>query len=424
MFSRQRRVLANAYSVAEYHEAARRVLPTGIFDYLDGGAEDEVTLRHNRAAFDQWRLMPTWGPVTGPDTSTVLLGRSTALPLTLSPTGATRLFHREGELAAARAASAARVPYGLAGLSTVSMESLANQFPDLDRWFNLGLSSDRGYLNAKLERCSAAGYRALLVGVDTRALGARERDRRNGFTAPPALTLSSLLGIAARPGWWFNFLRTEGIRFPNLEPNLDDSMVTPSMWQQILGHSDSSTGWDDLEALREVWPGKIVLKGCVNPDDIVRAASIGLDAVQLSNHGGRQLDHMVSPMDVLQESRQRVGDAIELYVDSGIRRGSDIFKALALGADACSIGRAYLYGLAAAGSPGVSRVIEILADELRRTMILVGVSSIAQLKERGSEVVREIGTSQGILRPVGVGQLGRDSPGVSRTAEFEPSGVG
>lgn len=395
LISRKRRVLANAYNVKEYRTAARRALPTGIFDYLDGGAEDEATLRHNRAAFDRWGFMPSWGPVTGPDTTTTLLGRTSALPLALSPTGATRLFHPEGELAVARAASAAGLPYGLAALSTVPMESVAEQFPDLDRWFNFGLTSDRGYLNAKLDRCAAAGYRALTVNVDTRALGSRERDRRNGFTAPPALTLSSLIGIATRPRWWVSFLRAEGIRFPNLDP--DDSgepMVSPSMWDQILGHSDSSKGWEDLEALRAAWPGKIVLKGCVNPDDIVRAAGIGLDAVQLSNHGGRQLDHMLSPMDVLAESRQRVADDIELYVDSGIRRGSDIAKALALGADACSIGRPYLYGLAAAGSPGVSRVIEILADELRRTMTLVGVSSVVELKQRGAEVLREVGANR------------------------------
>jgi len=390
--SKQGRVLANVHNVPEYRAAARRALPRGIFDYVDGGAEDEVTLQHNRDAFDRWGFMPVWGPVTGPDTTTTLLGRTSALPLALSPTGATRLIHPEGELAVARAANAAGVPYGLAGLSTVPMESVADQFPDLDRWFNFGLTSDRGYMKAKLDRCAASGYRALTVNVDIRALGSRERDRRNGFSAPPALTLSSLIGIAARPRWWVSSLRAEGIRFPNLEANdSNDSMVSPSMWQQILGHSDSSKGWDDLEVLRAAWPGKIVLKGCVNPDDIARAVSIGLDAVQLSNHGGRQLDHMLSPMEVLQESRQRVGNDIELYVDSGIRRGSDIVKALALGADACSIGRAYLYGLAAAGSPGVSRVIEILADELRRTMTLVGVSSVVELKERGSEVLREVG---------------------------------
>jgi L-lactate dehydrogenase (cytochrome) len=169
------------------------------------------------------------------------------------------------------------------------------------------------------------------------------------------------------------------------------------MWQQLLGHSDATSGWKELEALRQAWHGKIVLKGCVNPGDVAKAARIGLDAVQLSNHGGRQLDHMLSPMDVLQESRQKVGDSLEIYVDSGIRRGSDILKALALGADACSIGRAYLYGLAAAGSPGVDRIIQIMADELRRTMTLVGVSSIPELQARGGEILRDIRRSSEIL---------------------------
>lgn len=391
VISRQRRVLANAFNVEEYRNAARRVLPAGIFDYLDGGSEDEVTLRRNRAVFEGWGLMPSWGPVSGPDTGTTLLGQSTALPLTLTPTGATRLFHPDGELAVAKAAARAGIPYALAGLSTVSMESVAEKNPALDRWFNFGLSPDTGARDAKLERCRAAGYRTLIVGVDTRALGSRERDLHNGFTAPPALTLSALANIATRPGWWAGFLRAEGITFPNLDTsNQASSMVTPSMWQQILGHSDASSGWTELEALRAAWQGKIVLKGCVNPDDVARAADIGLDAVQLSNHGGRQLDHMLSPMDVLQESRQRVGDGMEIYVDSGIRRGSDILKAIALGADACSIGRAYLYGLVAAGSPGVSRIIDIFADELRRTMTLVGVSSIVELKARGTEVVRDV----------------------------------
>ncbi|TQO19947.1 L-lactate dehydrogenase (cytochrome) [Rhodoglobus vestalii] len=389
--SRRNRVLRDAYNVDEYRAAARRVLPSGIFDYLDGGSEDEATLRHNRAVFDRWGLMPSWGPVVGPDTTTTVLGRIAALPITLTPTGATRLFHPDGEFAVAEAAQAAGLPYSLAGLSTVSMEKIAGNFPELDRWFNVGLSPDKGVLQAKLDRCAAAGYRTIIVTVDTRALGSRERDRRNGFTAPPALTLSSLIGIASRPGWWVNFLRSEGIRFPNLEPaEVEGSMVTPSMWEQILGHSESDQGWDDVEQLRAAWPGKIILKGTVNPNDVATAASLGVDAVQLSNHGGRQLDHMLSPMDVIQESRQRVGDSIELYVDSGIRRGSDIVKAIALGADACAIGRPYLYGLAAAGTAGVSRVLEILAEELRRTMTLVGVSSIAELKGRGSEILRTV----------------------------------
>ncbi len=391
MFSRKRRVLANAFNVEEYRQAARQVLPAGIFDYLDGGSEDEVTLRRNRTAFDSWGLMPSWGPVTGPDTATTVLGRPSALPLTLTPTGATRLFHPEGEHAVARAAEGAGIPYGLAGLSTVPMETIAADFPRLDRWFNMGLAPDSPARRNKLDRCLAAGYQTLIVGVDTRALGSRERDLRNGFTAPPALTLSTVADIARRPAWWANFLRADGISFPNLDPaGQSSSMVTPSMWQQILGHSDASSGWDELESLRAAWPGKIVLKGCVNPDDVARAALIGLDAVQLSNHGGRQLDHMLSPMDVLQESRQRVGDGIEIIVDSGIRRGSDVVKALALGADACSIGRPYLYGLVAAGSAGVSRILEIFGDELRRTMTLVGVSTISELKARGPEVIRDV----------------------------------
>ncbi|MFC0489603.1 alpha-hydroxy acid oxidase [Sinomonas atrocyanea] len=383
-------MLANAYNVTEFRTAARRVLPAGIFDYLDGGSEDEVTLRRNREVFEAWGLMPSWGPVSGPDTTTSLLGRRSALPLTLTPTGATRLFHPEGELAVAKAAEAAGIPYGLAGMSTVAMESIAESFPGLDRWFNFGLSRDAPSRDQKLARCKAAGFDTLIVGVDTRALGARERDLHNGFTAPPSLTLSTLVDIASRPGWWANFLRSDGLSFPNLSPQGPNPTVTPSMWQQILGHSDSGNGWGELEALREAWDGKIVLKGCVNPDDVARAAGIGLDAVQLSNHGGRQLDHMLSPMDVLQESRQRVGSAIEIYVDSGIRRGSDVVKALALGADACAIGRPYLYGLVAAGSQGVGRIIEIFSEELRRTMTLVGVSTVAELKVKGSEVVRDL----------------------------------
>jgi L-lactate dehydrogenase (cytochrome) len=399
VLSRRRRVLANAFNVEEYRKAARRVLPAGIFDYLDGGSEDEVTLRRNRAVFDSWALMPSWGPVSGPDTSTAIVGKRSALPLTLTPTGATRIFHPEGELAVAAAADRAGIPYGLAGLSTVSMEAIAESHPALDRWFNFGLTSDAQAMKDKLARCETAGFRTLIVGVDVRALGSRERDLHNGFSAPPALTLSTVADIARHPSWWINFLKSDGISFPNLNPRsaAATSVVTPTMWQDILGHSDATSGWKELEALRQAWDGKIVLKGCVNPADVAKAARIGLDAVQLSNHGGRQLDHMLSPMDVLQESRQKVGDTLEIYVDSGIRRGSDILKAIALGADACSIGRAYLYGLAAAGSPGVGRIIDILGNELRRTMTLVGVSSIPELKARGGEILRNIRSLGAIL---------------------------
>jgi L-lactate dehydrogenase (cytochrome) len=392
--SRTKRVLGSAVNVDDFRRAAARALPRGIFDYLEGGAEDEVTMHRNRAVFDRWGLMPSWGPVTGPDLSTTVLGRRSALPLTLTPTGATRLFHPDGELAVARAAARAGIPYGLAGLSTVSLEAVATANPTLDRWFNFGLSSDRGLMRAKLDRCEASGYNTLVVGLDVRALGSRERDRHNGFTAPPALTVASMLGIATRPGWWLRFLAADGIRFPNLEPSAaDPDLVTPSMWQLILGHSDASKGWDDVSALRSMWAGRIVLKGCVSPADTAEAAARGVDAVQLSNHGGRQLDRMLSPLDVLRDCRDAVGSSIEIIVDSGIRRGTDILTAIALGADACAIGRPYLYGLAAAGTAGVSSVIQILAAELERAMTLVGVSDIAELTSRGSQIVRDLNRS-------------------------------
>lgn len=385
---RQDRVLRDCFNVAEYCTAAKRTLPAGIFDYLEGGAEDETTMRRNQEVFKRWGLIPSWGPVADLSTSTTILGRTVALPLTLTPTGASRLFHPDGESAVALAANTADIPYTLAGLGTVSMGQIAQEQPDLDRWFNVSLSPDKGAMQTKLDQCTESGYRAIVVNVDTRALGSRERDRRSGFTAPPTLTLASLLGVAIRPVWWTNFLRAEGIRFPNLDASV--SLATPSMWEQILGHSEASQGWDDVVTLRSAWPGKIVLKGTVNPSDVVRARDLGIDAVQLSNHGGRQLDHTASPMDVLQETRQLVGNEIEIYVDSGIRRGSDIVKAIALGADACSIGRPYLYGLAAAGTAGVSAVIDILAEEFRRTMALVGVSSVAQIKTLGHDIVREL----------------------------------
>lgn len=389
--SRTKRVVAGTYNVEGYRLAARAVLPRGLFDYLDGGAEDEWTLRRNRSVFDRWGLVPTWGAVNGPDLSTTILGKPSTLPLTLSPTGATRMFHPEGELAVAKAASRAGIPYGLAGLSTVSLEQIASASPSLDRWMSFGLTDDMAVMNAKLDRCRANGYDTLIVSLDTRALGSRERDRRNGFTAPPSLTLATLAGIAVRPGWWLRFLAADGIRFPNLAPaEAGAATVTPSMWQQILGHSDSTKGWEHIARLREEWEGSIVLKGCVSVDDAAQAAALGIDAVQLSNHGGRQLDGMISPLDCLQETRERVGDSIQLIVDSGVRRGTDIAIALALGADACSIGRPYLYGLTAAGTAGVTGVISILRDELSRAMALMGVSTIDELKRRGPSLLRNL----------------------------------
>jgi L-lactate dehydrogenase (cytochrome) len=230
----------------------------------------------------------------------------------------------------------------------------------------------------------------LLVNVDCRAIGHRERDYRNGFTAPPTLRARTVLEGALHPKWAWNFLRNDAIAFPNLDGTVPAGPLAsnPGMWRTLLAGSYEPTGWSDIEDLRRRWAGPIVLKGCVSADDAAIAADIGVDAIQVSNHGGRQLDHMASPMDVLPEIAARVDGRLEIIVDGGIRRGSDIVKALALGANACAIGRPYLYGLAAAGQDGVEHVVRLLADEMARTLMLLGVSSIKELRDNGPTLIR------------------------------------
>jgi L-lactate dehydrogenase (cytochrome) len=312
------------------------------------------------------------------------------MPLTLSPTGGTRLFHPDGEIAAARAALGADVPYGLAHLSTTPMEQVSAAAPGLRRWFNIEPEADKVQLKALLDRVQRAGYEALLVNVDCRAIGHRERDYRNGFTAPPSIKPRTVLEGALHPAWALGFLANDAIAFPNLDASIPTGPLasTPDMWRTLLEGSYQPTDWDDIRDLRSRWNGPIVLKGCVNPNDAATAAEIGIDGIQVSNHGGRQLDSMASPLDVLPEIVDRTAGRLEIIVDGGIRRGSDIVKALALGADACSIGRPYLYGLAAAGQDGVAHVLNLFATEMSRTMMLLGVSSIKELRAEGRDLIR------------------------------------
>ena len=372
---------------------ASKRLPGSVFDYLEGGAEDEVSMRRNRSSFDDWSFLPRWGSVEGLDLSSTLLGGPTAMPLTLSPTGGTRLFHHDGETAVARAALEAGIPYGLAHLSTTTMEQVRDAAPGLRRWFNIEPMADKVQLQALLDRVSHAGYEALLINVDCRAIGHRERDYRNGFTAPPSIKPKTVVEGALHPRWAIRFLANNAIAFPNLDGDVPEGPLTstPEMWRTLLAGSYEPTDWDDIEDLRSRWNGPIVLKGVVNPTDAVIAASIGVDAIQLSNHGGRQLDHMAAPLDVLPEIAERVGGRLEIIVDGGIRRGSDIVKAVALGADACAIGRPYLYGLAAAGQAGVAHVLKLLAAEMTRTMMLLGVTTIHELRVEGRDLIRHRG---------------------------------
>lgn len=378
------------YSVGDMQKLAAKALPKSIFDYIEGGGEDEASMRRNIESFNDFSFMPKWGSVENLSLETTILGGPSSMPLWLSPTGGTRLFHPQGEIAAARAARAAGVPYGLAHLSTTTMEAVSEATPGLRRWFNMEPTNDPAMLQAVLDRVSNAGYEALIVNIDCRDIGHRERDYRNGFTAPPSIKPKTVFEGALRPRWALGFITSDAIAFPNLDPEVPTGPLTstPDMWRTLLAGAYEPTDWSDLAEIRARWNGPIILKGCVNPKDAAIAAGMGFDAIQVSNHGGRQLDHMASPMDVLPEMVAAVDGRMEIIVDGGIRRGSDVIKALALGADSCAIGRPYLYGLAAAGEAGVAHVLKLFKAEMHRTMALLGVTSIAELKEGGRELIR------------------------------------
>ena len=369
--------------------AARR-LPKSIFEYIEGGGEDEVSLRRNRSSFDDWSFLPKWGSVDNLDLSFNPPRQPGFHAGDLSPTGGTRLFHPQGESAVARAALAAGVPYGLAHLSTTTMEDVSAAAPGLRRWFNLEPTPDKGLLQAVLDRVSNAGYEALLVNVDCRAIGHRERDYRNGFTAPPSIKPKTVVEGMLHPAWALGFLANDAIAFPNLDAEVPEGPLasSPDMWRTLLAGSYEPTDWDDIRDLRDRWNGPIVLKGVVNANDAALAAAMGIDAIQVSNHGGRQLDHMAAPLDVLADIVERTAGQMEIIVDGGIRRGSDVVKAFALGADACSIGRPYLYGLAAASEAGVAHVLKMFRAEMTRTMMLLGVSTIEELRTEGRDLIR------------------------------------
>jgi L-lactate dehydrogenase (cytochrome) len=366
--------LARCYSVEDVARQARRRLPLGSRAYLDGGGEGEYTLRRNRAAFDDLEFLPRQpGDVSSVDTSTTVLGERVPLPFALSPVGGPRMFHHEGELAVARAARRAGIPYGISTLATTSVEDVAAQ-TDTPLWFQLYIWGDRAQSKDALARAKAAGYRALLVSIDTTVRSKREREKRAGLELPdPDLPVTTLVEGALHPGWAWHFLTSPTISFPNIGPPDQRSLrEMPAMF-------DGTVSWADLDWIRELWDGPILAKGVLRPEEAIEAAERGLDGVVVSNHGGRQLDHLPATIDVLPQIVDAAGDRLEVLIDSGFRRGSDIAAALALGARAVLIGRAHLYGLAAAGEAGVRHCIDILAQELRMTMQLCGARTVADL---------------------------------------------
>lgn len=373
------RRLARCANVDDLRDVARRRLPCGVFDYIDGAAEDEITLARNRAAFDRLEFRPRiLRDVSRIDLSTTLLGRRIPLPLVLAPTGFTRMADAQGELAVARSAARAGLPYTLSTLATRSIEEVA-AVGDGPRWFQVYAWRDRGLVKELVERAAAAGYEAIVLTVDTAVLGRRERDVRSGFTIPPKLGLDTLLQGALHPGWTLDFLRGGPISFANVvDRGVGDGSDPVSLADYINTQFDPALDWSDVDWLRSIWNGPVVLKGVQCVEDAELAAQHGVEAIALSNHGGRQLDGAPAPLELLGPVADRLGDRVEILCDGGVRRGGDIAKALALGARACLTGRPYLYGLAAGGERGVDLVLAWFEEGLRRTLALTGCRSLEE----------------------------------------------
>ena len=377
-----KRRLDGCHDVHDLRACARRLTPRPVFDYVDGGADEELSMAANRDAFTQWRFVPrALVDVSAPDTSALVLDRVLPLPLVLGSTGYTRMMHPAGEIGVARAAGRRGLPYTLSTMATTSIEDLAAA-ADPDRWFQLYILKDDG-LNAELvDRAAASGYRVLVVTVDTVVAGHRSRDRHNGLVIPPELTARSIASIASRPAYWMRMLRSPAVVFANF------AVGHPAMTiEETISLFSPAITWDDIAALRERWSGKLVIKGPLGAADARQAVQAGADAVQLSNHGGRQLDRAVPPADLITEVREALGPSVCVLVDSGIRHGADIATGIALGADAGVIGRAYLYGLMAGGEPGVDKALNLLATQFKRTLQLLGVSSVADLRKHGHELL-------------------------------------
>ena len=376
-----RRRLSGCHDIADLRAAGRRRTPRPVFDYVDGGSDEEASLRGNTKAFRRWRFQPrALVNVSQADTSSAFLGSVVPLPLALAPTGYTRMMHPAGEIGAARAAQRHGLPYTLSTMATTTIEAVAEAAqPDL--WFQLYILRDRGLTKELVDRAAAAKYRVLVVTVDTFVTGHRTRDRRNGLVIPPELTARTLASIAGKPGYWVRMLRNPAIGFANFAGR-------PAVTIEGTGALfDPGIDWDDIAELRARWPGQLVIKGPLGPADARHAVSAGVDGLQLSNHGGRQLDRTVPSADMIAGVREAVGSEVSVLVDSGIRHGSDIAVALALGADACAVGRAYLYGLMAGGEAGVDKALDILAEQFQRTMQLLGVRSVAELRAAGRELL-------------------------------------
>jgi len=373
--------LKRAHNIADLRKLARKRLPAPMFHYIDGAAGDEWTLRRNTRAFDQYEILPRYlVNVQEVDTSTTVLGQPIEWPVVCAPTGMSRLFHHEGEPAVARAAAKSGTLYSLSSLSSVSIEDVATA-SDGSKMFQIYVFRDRELNKELIRRSKDAGYVALCLTVDVPVHGNRERDVRTGMTIPPALTFMSLLDIARHPRWVWHQVTGKPVVLANVVHKIaEGSSSVSTLAQYIHSQFDPTVTWQDAAWMIQEWDGPFAIKGILTAADAKRAVEIGASAVIVSNHGGRQLDGVPAPLEVLAEIVDAVGGHAEVILDGGIRRGGHVLKALALGAKACMIGRPYLYGLGAGGEAGVSRSLEILRTEFTRDMALLGCRSIEEIR--------------------------------------------
>lgn len=376
-FNASRRRLSAALTIEDLRTIAKRRTPKAAFDYTDGAAEGEFSIRRAREGFEDVQFNPSiLRDVSAVDTSVSIFGGPSAQPFGIAPTGFTRLMQTEGEAAGAGAAGAAGIPFTLSTLGTTSIEDVQAANPQGRNWFQLYVMKQREISYGLVERAAASGFDTLFFTVDTPVAGARLRDRRNGFSIPPQLSLSTVINAIPRPWWWYDFLTTPPLEFASL------SSTGGTVGELLDAAMDPSISFEDLKIIRELFPGKIVVKGVQNVEDSRTLADLGVDGVVLSNHGGRQLDRAPVPFHLLPEVAREVGDDLEVTMDTGIMNGADVVASLAMGAKFTFVGRAYLYGLMAGGRAGVDRAIEILSDQVERTMKLLEVSTVEELEPK------------------------------------------
>jgi L-lactate dehydrogenase (cytochrome) len=374
--------LNNCYNVEDFRKLAKKNLPSPIFHYIDGGSDDEITLRRNTESFSKCDLVPNiLASVGQPDLTTTVLGQKIDMPLFLSPVAMQRLFHHEGDKASARAAEKFGTFYSMSTMANSSIEEISN-ISGGPKLFQIYIHKVKGLTDNLIDRCKSSGFHAMCLTVDTVVAGNRERDHRWGFTTPPKLTLKSILGFMTRPKWTFNYLRNKKFELSNVSHvTKKGSSIAKGVMEYINEQYDPAMSWKDAEYCIKRWGGPFAIKGVMSVEDAKKAVDIGASAILLSNHGGRQLDGSRSPFDQLPAIVDAVGGKLEIILDGGIRRGTHVLKALSLGATACSFGKGFLFALGAGGQQGVELILKRMKDEITRDMILLGCKSIRELNK-------------------------------------------